>query len=278
MFGNKIKTFFLIFVLVYLFTFIGGVIGSKQGALLGLIVSAIISFFSYYYSDKMVINRYNGIEVTPNNESRVYNIVSRLVKTANMPMPKIYIIPEMQPNAFATGRNPKNAAIACTQGLLKIMNDEELSGVIAHELAHIKNYDTLISTIAATFAGAISNIARFLPYTSSRNREKNNSGLIILLSIFAPIAALIIQMSISRSREFMADKLGSQITGNPLYLRDALKKLEYYSQQIPMEANTTTSHMFIIPPFNLGNLFRTHPQTFERIRELEKMAESMGIK
>ena len=202
-------------------------------------------------------------------------------------MPKVYIIPENQPNAFATGRNPQNSAVACTQGLLSMMTDHELEGVIAHELGHIKHRDILISTIAATFAGAISNISRFLPYAStSRNRKDRNSGgnalIILILSLLAPFAALIIQMSISRKREFMADRAGAEISGNPLYLRDALNKLESYSRQIPMSnQNPATSHMFIVNPLSgisgIQNLFRTHPTTEERVRELERFARQKGI-
>ncbi len=282
MLTNSLKTGFLMFSLVALFTAIGGALGNQTGALIGLIVAGGMSFFSYWFSDKLVLSAYKGQEVNEHNNPRLYRMVKNLAQTAKLPMPKVYIIPEMQPNAFATGRNPNHSAVACTQGLLEMMNDNELSGVIAHELGHIKHRDILISTIAATFAGAITNIARFLPYMSSsgsnsRRRQNVNPLIVILLSLLAPIAAMIIQMTISRKREFMADRAGAEISGDPLYLRDALIKLENYSHSIAMgRQNPSHSHMFIINPFaglnGLQNLFRTHPATQDRIRELEKMS------
>ncbi len=288
MFTNTLKTGVLLFGLVALFTAIGGAMGNQTGAMIGLLIAGGMSFYSYWFSDKMVIKAYRGQEVTDMNNPRLYKMVQNLADNADLPMPKVYIIPENQPNAFATGRNPKNAAVACTQGLLSMMTDNELEGVIAHELAHIKHRDILVSTIAATFAGAISNITRFLPYAaSSRNRrDRNGNGgnalVILLLSLLAPVAALIIQMSISRKREFMADRAGAEISRNPLYLRDALNKLEAYSTQIPMRnQNPATSHMFIVNPLSglagLQNLFRTHPTTSERVKELERFARQKGV-
>lgn len=287
MFTNSLKTGFLLFGLVALFTAIGGALGNQTGAMIGLLIAGGMSFYSYWFSDKMVISSYRGQQVTELNNPRLYKMVQDLANNANLPMPKVYIIPESQPNAFATGRNPQNSAVACTQGLLELMNDNELAGVIAHELGHIKHRDILVSTIAATFAGAIANISRFLPYMSSSrrssNRENNgNAALAMILAMFGPVAAVIIQMTISRKREFMADRAGAEISGNPLYLRNALNKLESYSRQIPMyNQNPATSHMFIIHPFSglggLQNLFRTHPRTSDRIKELEKFARQQGL-
>ncbi len=285
MFMNSVKTGFLMFALVALFTFIGGLLGNENGALMGLLIAGGMSFFSYWFSDKMVIKAYRAKEVDGSTNPRLYNLVQKLATNAGLPMPKVYIIPERQPNAFATGRNPKNAAVACTQGLLDLMDDNELAGVMAHELGHVKHRDILISTIAATFAGAIANISRFLPYASrSNNRDNRNSnaGLAVLAAILGPIAASVIQMTISRRREYMADRAGAEISGNPLYLRNALEKLENYSQQISMSnnRNPATAHMFIVNPFanlrGLQNLFRTHPSTYDRIRELEKLAVEKG--
>lgn len=283
---NSLKTGFLMFALVALFTAIGGAFGNEQGAMIGLLIAAAMSFYSYWFSDKMVIAAYKAKEINESSNPSLYNMVKRLAENANLPMPRVYIIPERQPNAFATGRNPKHAAVACTQGLLELMNDNEVAGVLAHELGHVKHRDILISTIAATFAGAIANISRFLPYVarsnSNNNRRNNNAGIAIILALLGPLAASVIQMTISRKREFMADRAGAEISGNPLYLRDALEKLETYSQRISM-TNTSrpaTAHMFIVNPFSglkgLQNLFRTHPSTADRIRELEKMAIDKG--
>ncbi len=287
MFINSLKTGFLMFALIAIFTAIGGALGDRSGALIGLLIAGGMSFFSYWFSDKLVLKAYNGREITQFNDPKLYGMVGELANRANLPMPKVYIIPERQPNAFATGRNPRNSAVACTQGLLDMMNDNELAGVIAHELGHIKHRDILISTIAATFAGAISNIARFAPYISRRSShddddDRGNFALLLLLSLLGPVAAAIIQMSISRKREFMADRAGAEISGNPLYLRDALLKLESYSHNISMRnENPAYSHMFIVNPFTnlkgLQNLFRTHPSTADRVRELEKLAAGRGI-
>lgn len=282
---NSIKTGFLMFALVFLFTFIGGLLGNQDGALIGLLIAGAMSFYSYWFSDKMVIRAYRAKEVDATTNPRLYNLVKKLAQNANLPMPKVYVIPERQPNAFATGRNPKNAVVACTQGLLDLMNDNELAGVMAHELGHVKHRDILIGTIAATFAGAIANISRFLPYASRRNNRDdrdNNGGLAILMALLGPLAASVIQMTISRRREFMADRAGAEISGNPLYLRDALGKLEDYSQRISMSntRNPSTAHMFIVNPFaglrGIQNLFRTHPSTYDRMRELEKLAMEKG--
>ena len=284
MFMNTLKTGFLMFMLIVLFVIAGQALGGPRGALLGLLLAGGMSFYSYWFSDKMVINAYHGREVTLQNNPELYKMVQRLANNAQLPMPKVYVIPERQPNAFATGRNPQNAAVACTAGLLELMDNNELSGVIAHELGHIKHRDILISTIAATFAGAISYIITILPYfqNNSRNNRRNNPVGTLLIALLAPMAASIIQMSISRKREYMADKAGAEFSGNPLYLRNALKKLEYYSHNISMsKENPATAHMFIVNPLshfdNLKNLFSTHPSTSDRIRELEKMAREKNL-
>ena len=284
MFMNTLKTGFLMLMLIVLFVIAGQALGGPRGALLGLLLAGGMSFYSYWFSDKMVINAYHGREVTLQNNPELYKTVQRLANNAQLPMPKVYILPERQPNAFATGRNPQNAAVACTAGLLELMDNNELSGVIAHELGHIKHRDILISTIAATFAGAISYIITILPYfqNNSRNNRRNNPVGTLLIALLAPMAASIIQMSISRKREYMADRAGAEFSGNPLYLRNALKKLEYYSHNISMSReNPATAHMFIVNPLshfdNLKNLFSTHPSTSDRIRELEKMAREKNL-
>ena len=284
MFMNTLKTGFLMFMLIVLFVIAGQALGGPRGALLGLLLAGGMSFYSYWFSDKMVINAYHGREVTLQNNPELYKMVQRLANNAQLPMPKVYVIPERQPNAFATGRNPENAAVACTAGLLELMDSNELSGVIAHELGHIKHRDILISTIAATFAGAISYIITILPYfqNNSRNNRRNNPAGTILIALLAPMAASIIQMSISRKREYMADRAGAEFSGNPLYLRNALKKLEYYSHNISMsKENPATAHMFIVNPLShfdkLKNLFSTHPSTQDRIQKLEKMAKERHL-
>ena len=284
MFMNTLKTGFLMLMLIVLFVIAGQALGGPRGALLGLLLAGGMSFYSYWFSDKMVINAYHGREVTLQNNPELYKMVQRLANNAQLPMPKVYVIPERQPNAFATGRNPENAAVACTAGLLELMDSNELSGVIAHELGHIKHRDILISTIAATFAGAISYIITILPYfqNNSRNNRRNNPVGTLLIALLAPMAASIIQMSISRKREYMADRAGAEFSGNPLYLRNALKKLEYYSHNISMsKENPATAHMFIVNPLShfdkLKNLFSTHPSTQDRIQKLEKMAKERHL-
>ena len=285
MFGNQIKTALLMFVLVILFMALGNAMGGTQGAIMGLVIASGMNFFSYWNSDKMVLSAYKAQEVTESTDPRLYKIVRDLAMKAGLPMPKVYITPEHQPNAFATGRDPKHAAVACTQGLLNMMTDEEIAGVLGHELGHVKHRDILIGTIAATFAGAISYVSKFAMYMPIGNTDENgnrrSNPLALILMILAPIAASVIQMTISRKREFMADKFGGEIAGNPLYLRDALAKLESYSGQIQMnQKNPAYFHLFIVNPLKgfsgLADLFRTHPKTEDRIRELERQAFEQG--
>jgi heat shock protein HtpX len=247
--------------------------------LLALVVAAVMNFVSYWFSDTIVLKMYRGREVSPAEAPRFHAIVDRLIVRAGLPKPKLYLLPGDSPNAFATGRNPKHAAVAATEGVLKLMTDEEMEGIIAHELGHVKNRDILISTVAATIAGAITFLATmarwgalFGGYGSNDDRGRGNNIVTLLLTaIFAPIAAMVVQMAISRSREFAADATGAHIAGQPYGLAKALEKLDAYSKRLPMAATQATAHMFIVAPFTgsgLMNLFSTHPPIEERIRRL----------
>ncbi|WP_426709343.1 zinc metalloprotease HtpX [Cetobacterium sp. SF1] len=274
-----LKTFMLMFVMTIMLMFIGSLIGGRGGMIIALIIAGGMNFFSYWFSDKMVLSMYGAQPLAP--EDRVYKITANLAKRANLPMPKVYMINEEQPNAFATGRNPEHAAVAVTRGLADIMTDDELAGVIGHELGHVSHRDILIGTVAATLAGAITymaNIARWAAiFDGSRRRDEEDSSpfVLILVSILAPIGAMLVQMAISRSREYKADDFGAQVSGNPLYLANALRKLQTWTSRIPMDANPATENMFIVSPLagsKMANLFSTHPSTVERIRRLEEMA------
>ena len=278
MLSNNIKTGILIFLLIWLFTEVGKIMGDERGALIGFGIAAVMSLYSYWFSDKMVIRAYKCKEVKEKDNPRLYQIVRELAERAELPMPRVYIVPEEQPNAFATGRNPKHAAVACTEGLLKMMSDDELRGVLGHELGHVQHRDILISTIAAVFAGAITNIIRiFGVRTGSNNQQRRVSKLALLVTVLAPIAAVIIQMTISRRREYMADEAGAKFSGDPKFLMSALQKLEQGSKTIPFKntSRPATENMFIVNPFNglrgLENLFRTHPKTEDRIKALSKL-------
>jgi heat shock protein HtpX len=277
--GNQIRTTILLALLTALILWVGQALGGRQGMVIALIFAAGLNFFSYWYSDKLVLKMYRASEVTANQAPELYEIVQRLTQQAGLPMPKLYVIPQDAPNAFATGRNPEHAVVAVTQGLLKIMDRDEVTGVLAHELAHVKNRDILIGSIAATMAGAVMMLATMARWSAifggvgSGDDDSGGAGFIglIVMSIIGPMAAMIIQMAISRSREYLADATGAGFAGNPEGLAKALEKLGAYSKRLPMNANPATAHMFIVNPLSgrsMMNLFSTHPPLEERIARL----------
>lgn len=276
---NTLKTTFLLTALTLILVFFGKALGGNGGMMMALIIAGIMNAVSYWFSDKIVLKMYGAREVTETEAPRLYGITRQLAMKANLPMPKIYIISGMSPNAFATGRNPQHAAVAATEGILKMLNDEELEGVMAHELAHVGNRDILISSIVATIAGAISmlaNMAQFAAMFGGRDRERGGNPMVMIaMAIIAPIAAMLVQMAISRSREYQADDYGARICGKPLALASALKKLHMGVAAIPMEANAATAHMFIVSPLTGGglmSLFSTHPPMKERVKRLEELS------
>ncbi len=282
---NHFKTFLLMLVLTALFILVGTSIGGKSGAIYAFVFAAMMNFFAYWFSDKIVLRMYKAREVSQSEAPELYGIVAELTSKASLPMPKVYIMENDTPNAFATGRNPQHAAVAVTAGILRTLSKEELMGVIGHELSHIQHRDILISTIAATIAGAISMLASMARWGAmfggfrSDNEEGGRGGnilVVLLVSIFASIAAMLIQMAISRSREYLADEGGAHLS-HPHSLAKALGKLEAAAQRIPMEANLSTAHMFIVNPLRGGgvlSLFSTHPPIEERIARLEEMART----
>jgi heat shock protein HtpX len=281
--NNTIKTTFFLSLLTILLVIMGGAIGGKGGMLVAFCMAAAMNFSSYWFSDKIVLKMYNAHEVSREEHPTFYSMIERLATRAGLPMPKVYIIPDESPNAFATGRNPAHAAVAATEGLLRILTPEELEGVMAHELAHVQNRDILISTIAATFAGAISMLGSILQwggiFGAGRGGDREGSGGLIgslVMALIAPIAAMMIQMAVSRSREYCADASGAEICGRPMALANALRKLHNASQAIPMmDARPATAHMFIVNPLTGGglmSLFSTHPPMEERISRLEAQA------
>lgn len=280
MVGNWLKTSVLMAAIIALFGVIGGLIGGKQGMVLALLFGGAMNLFSYWFSDKMVLKMYDAQEVDETTSPYLYNMVKELAGRAGLPMPRVYIINEAQPNAFATGRNPDNAAVAATTGILQMLSARELRGVMAHELAHVRHRDILISTISATMAGAISALANFAVFFGGRDSEGRPANPIagIAVALLAPLAASLIQMAISRAREFEADRGGAEISGDPLALADALAKIDAYARGIPMaaaEAHPETAQMMIMNPLSgegLAGLFRTHPATEERIARLRQLA------
>ncbi len=276
---NYFKTALLLGLMTGLILMVGRALGGQQGMLLALVIAGVMNFVSYWFSDKIVLKMYKGREVSPAEAPRFHAIVDRLIARAELPKPRLYILPGDSPNAFATGRNPAHAAVAATEGVMKLISDEEFEGVIAHELAHVKNRDILISSIAATIAGAITFLATMARWGAmfggyggnDRDRGGGNIISLLLTAILAPIAAMLVQMAISRSREYAADATGAQIAGQPYGLAKALEKLDAYSKRLPMEASQATAHMFIVAPFTgsaFTNLFSTHPPIAERVRRL----------
>lgn len=281
---EQIKTFILMTFLALIFMFFGGLIGGEQGVIIAFVVALGMNFFSYFFSDKLVLKHYHAVKVDENSAGGLYAIVRRLANAANVPMPSVYIIPEQIPNAFATGRNPNNAAVAVTEGLLNLLSENEIEGVLAHEMSHVRHYDILIGSVAAVFAGAIAILANFAKFGAVFGGNENNrqNGILMLVAaIIMPIAAAIIQMAISRSREYKADAGAANLTKHPEWLISALSKLENYAQNRTMQnATPQSAHMFIINPFSgvkssFSQLFRTHPSTKDRIARLNEIKQSM---
>lgn len=288
---NGFRTTILLAALTALVVWIGDMVGGPNGAVLALIMAGAMNFFSYWFSDKIVLRMYGAQEITANDDPELYGLVQDLAARAGLPMPRVYVIPEETPNAFATGRNSQHAAVAVTQGIRRILNKRELAGVLGHELSHVKHRDILISSIAATLAGAISYLAYMAQWGmllgGGRDREEGGGGgnifSLLFMMIVAPLAAMLIQMAVSRSREYGADDGGAKVTGDPLALASALRKLHMGAQNIPLQVNnataSATAHMFIVNPLSgggLANLFSTHPPMEERIARLEAMAKDMS--
>ena len=279
--SNALKTTLLLGLLTGFLLFVGQYFGGQNGMILALVFAGVMNFVSYFFSDKIALAMYRAQPVSREDLPRVYQIVERLTQRVGIPMPKIYVIPSDSPNAFATGRNPSHASVAVTQGILNLLTDDEMEGVLAHELGHVRNRDILISSIAATIAGAITFAARMAMWGAmfggyGGRDERNRGGGIgaLFMIILAPIAAMLIQLAVSRSREYAADDTGAHLTGNPYALASALRKLDEYSRRLPLPASPSTAHLFIVAPFlgvsglNLANLFSTHPPIAKRIERL----------
>lgn len=276
--GNQIRTTLLLAVLTAVIVWIGGAMGGRQGMVMALFFAGAMNFASYWYSDTIVLKMYKAREATPAQAPELYRLVERLARNAGLPMPRVYVIPQDTPNAFATGRNPAHAVVAVTEGLLRLMSPDELAGVLAHELGHVKNRDILIGSIAATLAGAVmvlANMARWSAIFGGMRSSDDNRGMggigLLVMSIIAPLAAGLIQMAISRSREYLADAAGARIAGSPAGLAAALEKLGVYNRRSPMDAHPSTAHMFIVNPLSgqrMAALFSTHPPIENRIARL----------
>ena len=279
--GNTFKTALLLTAMTLFVLFVGDMLGGRNGMMFALVFAGVMNFVSYFFSDKIALAMYSAQPVTREELPRVYDVVERLTQRVGLPMPKIYVIPNDSPNAFATGRSPRHASVAVTQGILNLLSDEELEGVLAHELGHVRNRDILISTVAATLAGAVTLLARMGYYAEifgyggggGDNRDRRGGALTgLLMLILAPFAAMLIQLAVSRSREYAADETGAHFTGNPYALASALQKLDAYSKRAPMIASPSTAHLFIIQPLVGGdvwaNLFSTHPPIYKRIERL----------
>ena len=284
--ANTLKTVFFMTVLTLLFMAVGGLLGGRSGMMLAFVLAFGMNMFSYWFSDKIVLKMYKAKEISETEAPELYNIVKRLTIKGNLPMPKVYIIQSPNPNAFATGRNPDHAAVAVTTGVLRLLDNGELEGVLGHELAHVKGRDILIGTIAATFAGAIMMLANMAKWAMifggfRDNDNRNPLGMIgvIVAMVLAPMAAMLVQMAISRSREYIADQRGANLSGNPLALASALEKISSGVKKAPLNANQATAHMFIMNPLsgkkNMVNLFSTHPPVEERIRRLNEQAKGL---
>ena len=281
---NYFRTAFLLAGLTALFMGVGYLIGGASGAMIALVIAAATNLFTYWNSDRMVLSMYGAHEVDARTAPELLNLVAELAGRAGLPMPRVFLMDNPQPNAFATGRNPQNAAVAVTSGLVQSLSREELAGVIAHELAHIRNHDTLLMTITATIAGAISMLAQFGMFFGGHRGSNNGPGVVgsIAMMILAPLGAMLVQMAISRTREYAADNLGARIAGQPMWLASALMKIENAAHQVPnwdAERNPATAHMFIINPLSghgVDNLFATHPSTENRIAALQQLAAELG--
>ena len=274
---EQFKTYALMTGLTLLFIWFGGMMAGQMGMIIAFIAGMGMNFYAYFYSHEQVLKHYNATPIDRHSARGLYEIVERLIYKANLPMPQLYIVPDQQPNAFATGRDYEHAVVAVTEGLLNILSDEEVEAVIAHELSHIKHYDMLVGTITASIAGAIAMLANFGMFFGGGDRDRPNPIVMMALMFIMPMAATIIQMTVSRNREFMADEMAAKMTGHPEWLASALNKLDNYARGIPMhDADPQTAHMFIINPFtgrdfSMKQLFSTHPTTEERIERLERM-------